>query len=113
MGVHGLEIVGTQHQDHQGERRVDLNALRQPLQTVAAGLVGILPDRTAPVKAVLVHPNIVALGSQRGLHDPGPARLERQAAAGEWNDAPGQRIGVNQDVPHSLPLSEPEPAVPW
>ena len=86
--VHGLKIVGPQHQDHQSQRRMNFNPLGQSLQTVTAWFVGILPGSAAPVKAVFVYPDVAALGPQRGLHDPRPARLERQPPAGERNDAP-------------------------
>jgi hypothetical protein len=36
--VHRLEVVGAEHEDDQGQRRVDLDALREPMRPLRPGL---------------------------------------------------------------------------
>ena len=100
--VHRLEVVGSQHEDHQGERRMHLDPLRQASQAVAAGLERIVPHRTPTVEAVLDHPHRFAAGIERAFHHAGPPRVERQSAPRLGNDAPGQRVGVNEDLVHRV-----------
>ena len=98
--VHGLEIVGAQHQDHQRQRRVGLDALGEANEAVSAGLEGIVPHGAAAVETVLDDANRSASGDEQILHQPRPALIERQTTAGGRDDAPGKGVGINQHVVH-------------
>ncbi|MNT18900.1 hypothetical protein D3C72_1541270 [compost metagenome] len=89
--MHRLKIVVAEHQDHQCQRRVDLDTLRQSLQPVAPGLEGIVPDRAAAVQAVFddAHRR-AAVGIQRQFQAARPAHRKRQPLARAGDDPPGQ-----------------------
>src|SRR5262249_58366387 len=75
----------------------------EPRQLMAAGLERVVPGRPPPVEAILDDPDLVAGGDQGPLHHPWPAGLERQSAPRARDDAPGQRVGIDEDLLHPLP----------
>ena len=103
MRVYGLKIVGTEHQNDQGQRRVDFDLLRQTYEAVTPGLEGVLPHRAPPVKAVFYDPYRYTLGFQLVFHYPWPSRLESESLPSHRNDAPGKRIPVQKDLLHCSP----------
>ena len=100
VGVHRLKIVSAPHEDHQRQWRMDFDALRQSLQSAATGLEGVSPHRSASVQAILNDPGFVARSFQRKLKNARPALLERQALTGQGNNAPGEGVGVDEDLLH-------------
>jgi hypothetical protein len=98
--VHRLEIVGAEQQDHQRQRRVDLDALRQAGHAVAAGFERILPDRAPAVETVFDDAHRLSARRERELHHAGPAGFERQAPTRFRNDPPRERVGVDEDLLH-------------
>src|SRR5262249_47399390 len=74
----------------------------EPRQLMAAGLERVVPGRPPPVEAILDDPDLVAGGDQGPLHHPRPAGLERQSAPRARDDAPGQRVGIDEDLLHPL-----------
>ncbi len=103
MRVHRLKIIGPEHHDDQRQRRVDLDSLLDARQSVAAALERVIPGRPPSVEAILNDPDFVAGGDQGQLHHPRPAGLERQSATRARDDAPGQRVGIDEDLLHPLP----------
>ena len=71
--MRGLEIVGAEHQDDQGERGVRFDPLREPVQSVAPRPCGIIQHRGASIEAVFDDAHGVPLRLQRVFHDAGPA----------------------------------------
>src|SRR5437899_2181639 len=51
--MHGLEVVGTEHDDHERQRRVDLDTLLDPYGSASAWLVRLLPCSTPPIPRIL------------------------------------------------------------
>src|SRR5262249_22804488 len=96
--VDRLEVVRAQHEDHERQRRVDLDALLQTIEAAAPWLVGIVPHRAAAVQAVLDDAYPMAGRRQLTLHDARPPALEREAPAGGRDDSPGERIPVHEDL---------------
>lgn len=96
--MHGLEIVGAEKNDHQGQRRVHFNALGQALQAVPARLERIVPDGAAAIEAIFDDTHFGARSRQRVFHDAGPALIESQPVAGAGNNSPRQGVGINENL---------------
>jgi hypothetical protein len=47
-----LKIVGSQHEDDERQRRIDLDALRQALKPVPAWFEWVIPRCTSPIQAI-------------------------------------------------------------
>jgi hypothetical protein len=62
------------------------------------------PHRAAAIRAILDDTHGAARFRQRGFHDGGPARLERQMPARYGDDSPRQRIRISQDVLQGGPI---------
>jgi hypothetical protein len=99
--VHRLKVVGTEHHDHQRKRRVDLDALREPDQSIAARLERIVPHGAPAIEAILDHAHGATVRVELVLQNARPACVELEAPAGIGDDSPGQRIGVDQDLLHN------------
>jgi hypothetical protein len=56
---------------------MDFNPLCEPLQSIAARFERIVPNRTAPVEAVLDHPYLTAARVQSIFEHTRPALIER------------------------------------
>src|SRR5262249_32265470 len=91
------------------ERGVDLDPLLDARQSVAARLERVLPGGPPTVEAILDDPGLVAGGDQVPLHHPRPAGLERQSAPRARADAPGERVGIDEEVLHPLPSASRGP----
>jgi hypothetical protein len=83
-----LEVVRPQHQDHQRQRRTDLDALLQPIHPISTRLERILPDRTPSIQAILNHSYSQAGVVQLALQYAGPTLVKRQPITEIGNDAP-------------------------
>ena len=99
--VHRLKVVRAQHEDDERQRRVDLDPLLEPDASVAPRLEGIVPHGASAVQAVLDDANVVTRCHERMFHDTGPARRERPPLPRVRNDAPRQRVGVDQNLLHA------------
>jgi hypothetical protein len=102
--VHGLEIVGAKHQQHKRQRRVDLNPLFQTQQSIAAWLIRIFPDGTPPVQSVFYDSDRVPIREECFFHHSRPPFMKGQPLARVWNNPPGQRIRVHQNLVHGRKL---------
>jgi len=96
--MHGLEVVGSEHEDHEPERRMGLDALLDPGNRVAARLVRVLPCGTASIQAVLDDPDAAAAGQQVTFQDARPARVELETLPRVRDDAPRERVAVDEDL---------------
>jgi hypothetical protein len=98
--VTGLKIVRAQHHDHGGERRIHFDALSQTVQTHPARLEWILPYGAPPIQTVFDHANWPAASNELRLKHSWPPLRERQTLPCVWDDAPTQRIAVDQNLMH-------------
>ena len=95
-----LKIVGSQHEDDERQRRIDLDALRQALKPVPAWFEWVIPRCTSPIQAIFNDSQLRPGSVQLVLEHAWPALVKRQPIARIGNDAPSQRIGVNQNLMH-------------
>jgi hypothetical protein len=93
-----LKIVRPQHQDHQRQRRINLNALADPFQSTATRFERVVPNRPPPVHAIFNHPDLVPRRIQRIFHHAWPALFKRQSFTSTGNNPPAQRIGIHQNL---------------
>ncbi len=96
--VHGLEVVGPEHDDDHRQRRVDLDPLFETNQPVPAGLERIIPGRPTPVETVFDHADPNAGRPKGEFHDARPPVLERQPPPRIRDDAPGEGVTVDQNL---------------
>ena len=102
--VNRLKIVRAEHQYHERQGRVDLDALREAREAVTAGLERIFPDGAAAVQAILDHAHAASCAHEKVFHDTGPTLRERQPFARARHQAPAQRIAVDEDLLHPMCL---------
>src|SRR5271166_4820384 len=77
---------------------MDLDALGESGEPVAAGLERILPDGAPAVEAVLDDAHARRIPVQAQLEHARPSLRERQAAPSGRYDAPRERIRVNEQL---------------
>ena len=77
VGMRKLKVVGAEHQDHQCQRRVDLDSLLQALQAVSTWLEGIFPDCPPAVETILDHAHAPVMAIQFVFQHTGPAFVKR------------------------------------
>src|SRR5215203_984669 len=99
-----LEVVRAQHQDDERERRIDLHALLDSGPAVAARFERIVPDRPPTVEAVLDDADSSTGTNQFGLEHARPPLCKRQPPPRAWNDAPAQRIAIDENLLHRVRL---------
>ena len=100
MLMHRLKVIGTEHQDDKGKRRVYFDSLSQTNKPISAWFEWIIPRGATTVEAILDHANLLAGGAKSDFHYARPAFLERQALTRGGNDSPRQRVGIDEDLSH-------------
>ena len=95
-----LKIIRSQHKNDERQRRVNLNSLRQTSKSLSPRFEWVIPYGTPAVQTIFNQSQPVAGGVELVLDHARPALLKRQAIAGVGYDAPGERIGVNQNLIH-------------
>src|SRR5438876_203461 len=85
-------------------RRVDFDSLLESREPVTTGLERIVPHRAAAVQAVLYHAHGTPSANQLIFHRARPALDEVQATARVRDDAPGQRVAIDEDLLHGRGL---------
>ena len=95
-----LEIIRSEHQDDQRQRRMNFHALCQTFETVPARLEWIVPHRAAPIQAVFHHAYSPGGGVHFAFKNARPTLIEGQSVTRAGDDAPGQRVGVNENLLH-------------
>src|SRR6266446_2613393 len=95
-----LKIIRSQHKNDERQRRVNLNSLRQTSKSLSPRFEWVIPYGAPAVQTIFNQPQLVAGGVELVLDHARPALVKRQSIAGVGDDAPGQRIGVNQNVIH-------------
>src|SRR5688572_28890559 len=101
--VRRLEVVRPEHDDHDVQRRVDLDSLLQPGEPVPSWLEGIVPGRAPAVQAILDDAHPPARGHEGGFKNARPALGEPETPARVRDDAPGERVAVDEDLLHGVP----------
>jgi hypothetical protein len=107
--MHGLKIVRTKHEDDERERRIDFDALLDSGQPAPSRFERIVPDRSTPIQAVFDHAHRKAVTHQLPLQNAGPSLFEQKPAPGAGNNAPGQRVAIDQNLFHRVRL---DPRIP-
>src|SRR5437879_7689529 len=79
---------------------MDLDTLRQPAMSVAAWLEGVVAHGAPSVQAICDHAHPPAGGVQLVFEHAWPTLIKRQPLASIRNDAPGQRIRVDENLLH-------------
>jgi len=88
--MHGLEVIRTEHEDDERQRRVHLDFLSKPQQPVAPRQERIFEDRPATVQAILQNSYPTPAFQQRAFEYARPSLIKAQSLAGRGDDAPGK-----------------------
>ncbi len=95
-----LKVVGAEHEDDEREGRIDLDALGEAFASVASELERVVPNGAASVEAVFDDADFPITGVKRVFENAGPAVVEGEALASAGDDAPGEGVGVEEELMH-------------
>src|SRR6185295_20376826 len=83
---------------------MDFNPLRQSHDAVPSRFERILPDGAPSIQTIFDDAHAAFAGVQFVFHHAGPTFVECKPFSGKWDDAPGERISVNENVLHESDL---------
>ncbi len=97
-----LKIVCSEHQNDKRQRRIDLNALRKPLQPVSARLKGIIKNCPPAIQAIFNDSHPQSGSVQPVFKNPGPSLIKSKSISTVGNNSPSQRVAVDEDLVHTV-----------
>jgi hypothetical protein len=94
--MYRLEIVRAEHQNDERERRIDFDTLLDTVEAVSPRLEWIIPGGSAAIQTVLDHAHCKSGAKQLRFEYSGPSLRKCQPAPRARNDAPAQRVAIDE-----------------